>query len=231
MSGSNSTGQSHHTSASKHTGMQTRKGSSDFWDMHPGVLSLGTCLSDDRAVEGVDLPRRPKKPLAHLELPHGVTQVRERDRLRLADDLVHIKVSRGAVRRCDAWPCAASVQSGRCSEEGGDTASELQKCIGRARLAMLSRPNFGLVDIGAYAARWLTRATGQPRHPTPAVDSHLSTSLHNPGRTSGRSPTTRITILSRYTPSSRFQVPKGEVDKRCRGDFFVFVHPPPRTTR
>ena len=86
------------------------------------VLSLGACLSDDRAVEGVDLPRRPKKPLAHLELPHGVTQVRERDRLRLADDLVHIKVSRGAVRRCDAWPCAA--QSGRCRGEGGDTAGE-----------------------------------------------------------------------------------------------------------
>ena len=35
----------------------------------------------------------------------------------------------------------------------------------------------------AYAARRLTRATGQPRHPTPAVDSHLSTSLHIPERT------------------------------------------------
>ena len=37
--------------------------------------------------------------------------------------------------------------------------------------------------IAAYAARRLTLAKGQPRHPTPAIDSHLSTSLHIPERT------------------------------------------------
>ena len=103
-----------------------------FLDMQPDVLSLGACLTDDRAVEGIELPRRPEQPLAHLELPHGITQVGERDRLRLPDDLVQVRISRGAAR-CSAWPCAATVQSGRCSGEGGDTAGEGGQHSFRAR--------------------------------------------------------------------------------------------------
>ena len=86
--------------------------------MHPDALALGACLDDHRAIEVVEAPRRPEQPLAHLDLPHGIAQVGERHRRRLANDLIQINF---AARRCATRLCAAAVRPGRCSGKGGDT--------------------------------------------------------------------------------------------------------------